>query len=59
LIRGFVAVVLLLGTAVPASADTGSSSQYVDAVQSAYDRIQNASAPDVGPADRRSSGCMR
>jgi len=51
LIRGFVAVVLLLGTAVPASADTGSSSQYVDAVQSAYDRIQNASAPDVGPAD--------
>jgi hypothetical protein len=51
LIRGCVALILLLGTAVPASADTGSQSQYVAAVQRAYDLIQNASAPDVGPAN--------
>jgi len=51
LIRGFVALILLLGTAVPASADTGSSSPYFDAVQRAYDLIQSASAPDVGPAN--------
>ena len=51
MIRCLVAVMLLLGTAVPASADTGSSSLYVDAVQRAYELIQNASAPDVGPAN--------
>ena len=50
MIRGCVALILLLWTAIPASADAGSSSQYVDAVQRAYDLIQNASAPDAGPA---------
>src|SRR5947207_2838834 len=38
---------LLLGTAVPASADTGSPSQYVDAVQRAYELIANASAAGI------------
>jgi hypothetical protein len=51
LIRCLVAAILLLGTAVPAHADTGPQSQYVDAIQRAYDVIQNASAPDVGPAN--------
>jgi hypothetical protein len=51
LIRGVVALMLFLGTAVPASADNGSPAQYVDAVQRAYGLIQNASAPDVGPAN--------
>ena len=51
MIRAVLALILLLGTAVPASAHTGSPSQYVDAVQRAYDLIQNASAPNVGPAN--------
>jgi hypothetical protein len=50
LIRGLLALILLLGTAVPARADADSPSQYIEAVQRAYDLIQNATASDVGPA---------
>ena len=46
----FVALLLILGTALPASADSPAPAPYVDAVQRAYDLIRNASAPDTGPA---------
>jgi hypothetical protein len=48
--QALVALLLLLGTALPVSADSPTPAQYLDAVQRAYDLIQNASAPDTGPA---------
>ena len=48
--QAFVALLLVLGTAMPVSADSPTPAQYLDAVQRAYDLIQNASAPDTGPA---------
>ena len=45
------AVVVMLVTAIGASADSSNQSQYVDAVQRAYDAISDAAPPDTAAAD--------
>ena len=50
--RRLVALTIFLCvTAVTASADTTADSQYIDAVQRAYDTIGSASGSDIAPAD--------
>jgi hypothetical protein len=49
--QAFLALILLLGNALPVSADSPTPAPYLDAVQHAYDLIQHASAPDSGPAN--------
>jgi hypothetical protein len=50
--RVILVLMAVLGTALPAVAVGAAPTPYVDAVQQAYELIQNASAPDVGPADQ-------
>jgi hypothetical protein len=50
--RAVLVLMLVLATALPARAESGAPTPYVDGVQRAYELIQNASAPDAGPADQ-------
>jgi hypothetical protein len=50
--RAVLFLMVVLATALPARADSGVPQTYVDAVQRAYELIQNAAPPDAGPAEQ-------
>jgi hypothetical protein len=49
--RVVLVLMLLVATALPVHAEGGATTLYMAAVQRAYELIQDASPPDVGPAD--------